>query len=295
MEAAYLFGNITKENISRLNFDGENANSISSFSTKSTYSDIVFKTGIAFNKGINKTEKIVTYKDSVKTVRYKRGFTGAFLRIGMIYNLENQVNTKVLREIETRNASGLPVDRDTIFELKTNTFLPQTFGLGISIDKSDVTVRNANGTKSPKIWSLGADVYFTNWQNYNPASTNVSSVNTYKLVLGGSYSPDFYQINRVNSSYINRIIYKGGFSFEKMPYQIANNEIFQYSGTFGMTLPIGQLDDNALSNKARSVNLAFTYGVRGRADGTLLRDRFYQISLSFTMNHEWFVRRKYGL
>lgn len=295
IEGAFLFGSITKQLISQLSFDGENSNSISSYNTKNTYNDLIFKSGIAFKKGINKTERIVTYKDSVKTVKYKPYFSGAYWRFGMTYNFENNINVKRLEEIETQNASGRPVDRDTLFQDKTSTYWPQTIGFGISLDKSDVDVRKPSGERSPRIWSLGADVYFTNWQEYDPASPSVSSINTYKIILGGSYAADFYQINRMNSSYLNRILYKGGVSFEKMPYLVSGTNIYQYAATFGMSLPIGQVDDNALSSKARFVNLAFTYGIRGKADGALLQDRFYQLSISFTMNHEWFYRPKYGL
>lgn len=295
IEGAFLFGSINKQLVSQLSFDGENSNNITSYNTKDTYKDLIFKSGIAFKKGINKTEKIVTYKDSIETIKYKPYFSGAYWRLGMVYNFENNIKVNRLQEIETQNAAGRPINRDTIFQDRTTTYWPQTVGFGISLDKSDVDIRKPSGNRSPKIWSVGADFYFTNWQGYDPESPNVSSVNTYKVILGGSYAVDFYQINRTNTSYLNRILYKGGLSFEKLPYQINTQAIYQYAATLGMSLPIGQLDDNALSSKARFVNLAFTYGVRGKASGSLMQDRFYQISISFTMNHEWFYRPKYGL
>lgn len=85
-----------------------------------------------------------------------------------------------------------------------------------------------------------------------------------------------------------------GVSYEMLPYKIQNNDVTELSFSAGATLPLGQLYGKSLANQAKFINLAFRYVMR-RTSGRKLDNDYWQLSASFTLNHKWFVRRKYGI
>ncbi|WP_026897721.1 PorV/PorQ family protein [Daejeonella oryzae] len=131
---------------------------------------------------------------------------------------------------------------------------------------------------------IGADVSYARWSEYTDGGVNKGLNDTYGIALGGQYTPDISAV----SNYFKLVDYRFGLKYDKTYVNIGNNDINQYGLTFGMGLPLP-------SNRSSfyKINFAAELGQRGTMNNSLIRERYINLSLGFTLNDQWFIKPKF--
>lgn len=224
------------------------------YSSRTSFSDFYFSTGIGYEFKVGKK---------------------SFVNVGAIYDLQATINGERTTTLERR--SDRDRDSGTIEETidfgvpqttDGNIFLPAKVGLGIAFQR---------GTK----WNIAADAVFQDWtqfQDFNGiVGENLGRMSRY--AIGVEFIPDFFSIRR----YWDRIAYKAGLSFGETPFVKNNQQIQEFGINFGGSLPVG----------GSVFSIVFGYGQRGTTDSNLVFESFYNVSLGVSFNDRWFQQRKY--
>lgn len=195
------------------------------------------------------------------------------VNVGLTYEMGGDKDGKLFQNIRNRNyRDNANFANDTLQETRGTMVLPSTLGIGVSYEKNFH-------------WTVGADLLLTNWSEYrgfseNGQGSNDDFHNSYAIAVGAEYIPDIASID----SYLKRVIYRIGFSHERLPYKINNEYINDFGINFGVSLPVRNYS---------SFNLAFQFGRRGTTDYNLIKENYVRLNLGVTFNDRWFVRRRF--
>ncbi|MBK0370688.1 hypothetical protein [Flavobacterium agrisoli] len=142
------------------------------------------------------------------------------------------------------------------------------------------------GIGEKRKWLIGAQATFQGASELeNPTNvSNISSVvyNNYaKYTVGGYYIPNYNSF----SSYFQRIVYRGGFRYEKSGLIINSEEINDVALTLGAGFPIVGTFSN--------INLGLELGKKGTTNSGLVQENYFNISLGFSLNDKWFRKTKF--
>jgi len=85
------------------------------------------------------------------------------------------------------------------------------------------------------------------------------------------------------NNYLKRITYRVGFSYEKQPFLINNNQIKDKGINFGFSLPTGR----------SSLDWGFRYGKLGDKAKNILEESYYKIYFGISFSDQWFIRRRF--
>lgn len=133
-------------------------------------------------------------------------------------------------------------------------------------------------------WSVGAELTLINNSDLGNRYEDLGSV-TYENItrynFGGFFVPDYNSF----SSYFKRVTYRAGLNYQNTGLVLNDKAIDNYGITFGLGLPI----KGSFSN----INIAYEYGQRGTIYGGLVQENYQNISISFSLNDKWFIKRKY--
>jgi hypothetical protein len=153
--------------------------------------------------------------------------------------------------------------------LKNTTTLPTTYSVGaqlIGVDK----------------WMAGIDFSGANWSEFrNFGSVDSVADNTYKISVGGEYTPNMASMTR----YFDRVTYRLGFYYGQDYISLRNTDINYYAVTGGMSLPFRRSTDR--------IHTALEVGSRGTTANGLIRETFVRFSLGISLNDRWFIKRRY--
>ncbi|WP_062054418.1 hypothetical protein [Aquimarina longa] len=141
------------------------------------------------------------------------------------------------------------------------------------------------GIGQPRKWFMGAEYAHMNAENFTnvlPGQTDAVYKNASKYKVGGYYIPRYNSL----TSYLSRVVYRAGFRYEETGLTIKGNSIDEFGMSFGVGLPVGRLFSN--------VNIGFEYGQRGTTDMGLVKEEFFNVSLSLSMNDKWFRQLKFN-
>lgn len=186
---------------------------------------------------------------------------------GAVYNFSAGLNTQKTTTLERRLTSGNPVTSDTIVQKGGSIFIPSSVIIGASISK---------GTK----WSTAAEFSFQNWANFSSIDYgNEGLSQSWKASLGGEYTPDQLAFK----NYLKRITYRAGFSYEKSPITVNNQQLKDIGINFGLSMPAGR----------SSLDWGFRAGKRGNKSADVLEETYYKIYFGITFNDQWFIKRKF--
>ncbi|MTI22157.1 hypothetical protein E1176_14090 [Fulvivirga sp. RKSG066] len=216
---------------------------------RTSVSDFLFQGSFAFKK-----DSIFNNK-----IRFNAGFT---------YDFASEVNANQLKSTELQ-LDGAPITNDTLSSNENGSiYLPKAFGGGISFN---------NGIK----WAVGLDATYRPWSEYkNFEGVNEGLEDAYTVALGGEYTPDPSSV----SSYLKRVTYRLGLSYENTPYVIDGNQVKDFGINFGWSLPVSRFS---------SLDMAFKYGQRGKISETRLDEEYFRFTLGVNFNDQWFIKRKY--
>jgi hypothetical protein len=172
--------------------------------------------------------------------------------------------------MERRTLTGITLSEDTLFNQFEGTMtLPSQFGFGVSL---------VNVFK----WTAGVDVRLQNWSNYsNFDGSNEGLDNSMLISVGGEYTPDAGDINKL----LKRVSYRIGFSYEKTPQLLNNENIKDIGINFGMSIPVSNIS---------SLDLGFKYGTKGSISKIGLKEDYFKFQMGLTLNDRlWFIKRKF--
>ena len=178
------------------------------------------------------------------------------------------------------------------------TVVIDNFGRENVFDRQNVTVGDSDldlpaelkigtGIGQPKKWFVGMEYNFQDTENLSDRisannSDNVRYENASSYKLGGYFIPKYNSL----TSYFNRVVYRAGIRYEQTGLNINNQSIDEFGISFGVGLPVGSLFSNA--------NLGFEYGQRGQTDFGLVKENFFNFSLSLSLNDKWFRQLKFN-
>ena len=162
-----------------------------------------------------------------------------------------------------------PIDTLKYIENEKVSFkIPHGFGAGISVDNGDGLV-------------VAADFNWAGWEGFTMNGVNDSLQNAWNVAVGASYKPKSTSI----SKYHKKITYRAGLHFDQTYYNIYGESINKYGLTFGMGLPVPR--------SLTSFNVAFEVGTMGTIKNNLVKENYFNISVSMSINDRWFVKRRY--
>ena len=160
--------------------------------------------------------------------------------------------------------------------------------IDIDVPESELTLPTAYtfgaGIGQPRKWFLGAEYSSkeaTSYSNrsFSPEGAVFTDATAYRL--GGFFIPNYNPV----SGYFNRVVYRAGFRMEETGLELAGESIDEFGISFGVGLPAGRTFEN--------INLGFEYGQRGTTDAGLLQEDFFNLSISLSLNDQWFIKRKF--
>lgn len=217
--------------------------------------------GLSFNIGLSYKRKINSKLDF---------FSGLTFAPESNLTLKNERTlTAVQNSIETEVPVGEPFD---VPVSNTKLKLPAKYSFG-------------SGIGNLKKWFVGAELTLQNNSNFGNRFddiTNVAYQNGTKISVGGFFVPKYNSF----SDYWKRITYRGGFRYENTGLVINNQSIKDAAVSLGFGFPIG-------SNTFSNINLGIEYGKRGTTNSGLVEENYTNISIGFSFNDRWFIKRKY--
>ncbi|WP_374165833.1 hypothetical protein [Arcticibacter sp. MXS-1] len=135
-------------------------------------------------------------------------------------------------------------------------------------------------------WLLGADLRLGQWSKYREGNTNPGLQNALGISVGGQITPD---INSVGS-YFKVVDYRLGFSYDKTNVRLNNTDVEQMAVTVGFGFPLQASPTRTTFYK---INVAAELGQRGTVSNRLVRERYVNVHLGFTLNDQWFRKYKF--
>ena len=202
-------------------------------------------------------------------------FSGAGFRVGLYYSgiknfgigafLEKQLPSNFDSEITYLSS----LIGDTSFTQTLPITLPSSYGLGVSYHSGK--------------FMFGADALIKDFTNFNyQGGPKTKFRNSKQLNLGlsriGNISP--------GAEYLDKITYNFGFSYQSLYYTIAGVDIDDYSGSFGVELPI---------MGTAILDAAVTIGTRGTSSNGLIREYYGRLNVDISIGEIWFkpLKREY--
>lgn len=193
---------------------------------------------------------------------------GLFLRSGVTLAMNQDINTSIDEYWVSYNFSGGDTSYRSLGQEGKLT-MPLTFSAGIHLADSNK-------------WMVGIDLSGMNWSNYSGFGRTDSVADmSYRLALGGEYTPDVSSIRK----YFNRVSYRFGFYYGQDYVYLRNTPLNYYAVTFGFGLPFKRFTDR--------INTAFEIGQRGTEANGLFKESFFRFSVGITLNDRWFIKRRY--
>ena len=185
---------------------------------------------------------------------------------GLVYNFSADLRTKKTTLVERRDTNGTPVTSDTLINNNNSVKVPSGIIAGVSLSK---------GTR----WSIGLEFATQDWSEFKSVREEDEGLDkAWRYAAGGEFTPD-----QTSNNYLKRVTYRAGFSYEKQPFLVNNNQLKDRGINFGFSLPAGR----------SSLDWGFRYGKLGDKTKNVLEESYYKIYFGISFNDQWFIRRKF--
>ncbi|WP_299898251.1 hypothetical protein [uncultured Aquimarina sp.] len=218
--------------------------------------------------------------------------SGVSLSFGLVY--KRLLTEKLELTTSFVSTPSFKLASENSIELATIQIL--TNGSELVVERQDLEVEDRDldlpaelkfgaGIGEPKKWFVGAEYTYLDAKDFDNRSFTADNVvyeNASKFRLGGYYIPKYNSL----TSYLNRIVYRTGLRYEETGLNINGQAINEFGISFGVGLPVGNLFSNA--------NVGFEFGTRGTTDAGLVREEFFNLSLSLSLNDRWFRKVKFN-
>lgn len=262
VDAHYNFGNITNTNIAYgYNEQGELLQYQSREINRSELS------GLSFNFGLAYTTMLSEKLELMATATYAPTSDLASNNLRVFSTILENPSTGQEFEI-----NSIEIDLSENNLNSTTQQLPSktTFGLGFG---------------RPRKWFAGVDYTIQKTSQFSNRFLNIDNASfedSNTIAVGGFFIPQHTSF----SNYWKRVVYRTGFRFENTGLKINDQTIDEFGISFGMGLPVGRVFSNA--------NLGFEYGTRGTTSANLVKEKFFKLMISLSLNDRWFEKRKFN-
>ena len=132
-------------------------------------------------------------------------------------------------------------------------------------------------------WLLAADYNIGKWSQLSIDNTNQNLQDSWGASIGGQITPDPVSYN----NYFKRVDYRLGFNYDKTYIKIRNQDINQYGASLGFGFPLPSANGGRTFYK---INFTAEAGQRGTLTDNLVKEKFINFHLGFTLNDKWFQR-----
>ena len=221
----------------------------------------VYLSGVNFNTGLMYQTKI----------NKKLNFYSS-----LAYTIESTLKSENTRNISTvmynANYNLTVVDTTEDFVIKNDLQMPSklTFGAGLGESRK---------------WLIGAQITMRDAgsvANYYNEMDNVSYEKGRKYSIGGYYIPKYNSF----SGFAKRIVYRGGFRYEKTGLVVNSEDINDIGLTLGAGMPI--------SGSFSNINVGLEFGRKGTTASDLVQENYVNFSVGMSLNDKWFEKRKFN-
>ncbi len=260
LTASYIFGSTNEDFFTQLtSLDVDVRDQKYGIHQRTSYSGLNLKPGLAYRNVLK-----AAIKEEEEAIYYN---------LGAIYDFSAGLTSR--RELTREIKNDLnAVNEDTIISnTKMHAVLPSKFSVGFSIDK-------------PVDWSIGVDFTYLSFSKYKNFDAGIDNFkNGYKIALGGEYKLKGQEVMKMP-------ILRAGLSYQKTPFYFNGTQINDFSVSLGGSIPVGRKDARYKSKPLSRLNVALVAGQRGSTNDGLIRDRYFQVYLSFQTIDKWFERRR---
>ena len=244
------------------------------FGTLSDNTSVYYPDSVSFLNGKRSIEMMVGDFKLDYGILYKIPINKYNVSIGLTYSQGTNISSK--RDIFIRsmfkgfeNQVESPIDTLKYIENESVSIkIPNGFGAGISVDNGEGFV-------------VAADFNWAGWEGFTMNGVNDSLQNAWNVAVGASYKPKSTSI----SKYYKKITYRAGFHFDQTYYNIYGESINKYGLTFGFGLPVPR--------SLTSFNVAVELGTMGTIKNNLVKENYFNISISMSINDRWFIKKRY--
>jgi len=218
-----------------------------------------------------------------------RGFN---LNFGLDY--QRDINEKLKLYTVATFAPQMDITAEKMTNIATITF--RADGSEVVVEENDETFPQGDltlpseftlglGLGATNKWFLGAEYSNISANDFNFNSGNsfaeVQYDNASQYRLGGFYIPEYNSL----TSYFSRVVYRAGLRYEETGLNLRGEGINEFGISFGLGIPAGRFFTNA--------NIGMEYGQRGTTNSGLLKENFFKLSISLSLNDKWFQQRKF--
>ena len=246
LEAGFIFGNLTNSVLNqRVNV---------AFATKQEEKVNLrggqFKIGAQYKKELK--NKLNLYSGASVTLDGDLSAKGNEKMYSLAFSSSGQ---EILKdELFNRSVSG-----DLSIPLKS------VFGIGLGKENK---------------WYVGINQQFQN--ALSTSSSLIANGGAYRYGKSNKFSLGGYYIPKINSisSYWDRIVYRAGLRVEDTGLQVKTNNEFTSIKDFGINVGLGL----PLPGQVSNLNLGFEYGQKGTTNNNLIKENYFNIRLSLSLN-----------
>jgi hypothetical protein len=251
LKGMYLFSSIENNFAKTVSISSDQLVILTSNSHKRyTYKDFAFTGGISL------------HLDSLGSKLYR-------FNLGGVYNMDANVRTDYFETLQRYSQGGSVLSTDTLVTTRLgDTFIPGSFAVGMSFGRQET-------------WTFGVDAKVSDFTNFSafektPTPTHVG----WKVSAGLELTPDPTSI----SSYLKRMTYRTGVSFEESPFLVNDNPLRDFGINFGLSAPVARFS---------SVDLGLRWGSRGNIADNTIEEKYFKIYFGITFNDRWFTKRRF--
>ncbi|WBX75959.1 hypothetical protein PG911_15115 [Tenacibaculum ovolyticum] len=217
------------------------------------------------------------------------------------FKLGAQYNRELKNKLQLHTGASITLQSD--FSAKGNEKMYSlSLSTGSEVPRDELFNRTVNGdinmpVKSIFGFGLGKENKWyvgVNQQFQSALSTNnslISNGGTYKYDDSSKFSIGGYYIPKMNSisSYWDRVTYRAGLRFEDTGLLVKAGNDFTKVKDFGINVGLGLPLPRQLSN----VNIGFEYGQKGTTNNSLVKENYFNIRMSLSLNDiKWFVKTR---
>ncbi len=213
-------------------------------------------------------------------LQYSRAINSKMnLTIGYSGSLNNAINSKTTL-LNTRTEPSMDADFENI---ALDTVL---FQEGVN-RKINLPLKHSVGFTLSKgyNWSFGADFKYADWSDFQTRVGEPKLGKNYGVAVGGQFKPDATSLR-----YWNVVDYRLGARYNKTHLSYNNQAINDMAVTVGLGLPLPETNFGRTFSR---INISAEFGQQGSLKNNLVRERYININLGFTINDTWFLRRSY--
>ncbi|MCL4639904.1 MULTISPECIES: hypothetical protein [Olivibacter] len=256
---SYLFGKLN--NISGIEYPNQLGATNSRIENKRDINGFNYDLGLQYHTTLNeKTLLTLGYTNSLGT---------------KLNSTASEIVTRISSNISDGTINSVLDTVSSYFGNEEKITLPMRHSFGFSINRANK-------------WLLGADLRYAKWSDYKDGSVlddQTKFKDSYGASLGGQWTPDITSIR-----YWNVVDYRFGLRYDKTYLNLNGQDIKDMAVSLGLGLPIRAQSGIQAYYK---INLTAEYGQRGTLTNNLVKERYFNFTVSFMLNDRWFQRYRY--